>query len=117
MRLIFIVLIPFSTYLSGISPNLQLPLLFYQFNLLLIMVIMLISVHYIFNNTHLLKKGEDPRLISWIKLRAMVIIIVLLLAIMVTVASYVFDFRPSMSSFVYILLPFALKFVSPKKKS
>jgi uncharacterized membrane protein len=115
--LIFIVLIPFSTYLSGISPNLQMPVIVYHFNLLLIMVLNLISVHYIFNHTHLLKKGEDPRLISWIKLRAMVIIIILLLAIMVTMASYVFDFRPSISSFVFILLPFALEYVKPKKKS
>lgn len=103
--LISVVLIPFSTDVAGDYPDVQIAVLFFHINILIVGLIFSYHLHYISQSRHLLDSLADRKSLQVLFHQCMLIPGIAFLAAIISF------FNPSVSLLVYLVVPFAKYFV------
>jgi uncharacterized membrane protein len=104
--LISVVLIPFSTDVAGNSPDVQIAVLLFHINILIVGLIFLYHMHYLSQSEHLLNPQTDSKYLRLFFYQSLLLPGIALLA---AIISFV---NPSVSLLVYLTIPFAKYFVN-----
>jgi uncharacterized membrane protein len=103
--LISLVLIPFSTDVSGDYPEVQVAVLLFHINILIVGLIFSYHLHYISQSKHLLDPLADRKSLRVLFHQS------LLIPGIAFIAAIISFFNPSVSLLVYLVVPFAKYFV------
>ena len=103
--LISLVLIPFSTDVSGDYPEVQVAVLLFHINILIVGFIFSYHLHYISQSKHLLDPLADRKSLRVLFHQS------LLIPGIAFIAAIISFFNPSVSLLVYLVVPFARYFV------
>jgi uncharacterized membrane protein len=103
--LISLVLIPFSTDVSGDYPEVQVAVLLFHINILIVGLIFAYHLHYISQSKHLLDLLADRKSLRVLFHQS------LLIPGIAFIAAIISFFNPSVSLLVYLVVPFAKYFV------
>jgi uncharacterized membrane protein len=103
--LISVVLIPFSTDVAGDYPEVQVAVLLFHINILIVGLIFSYHLHHISRSEHLLESQADMKSLKVLFHQSLLIPGIALLAAIILFAN------PSVSLLVYLIIPFAKYFV------
>ncbi len=104
--LISIVFIPFSTDVAGDYPEVQIAVLLFHINILIVGLFFAYQVSYISKSVHLCDPETDKNFLQAHYLRSILIPVVAFIAVIVSFAN------PSASLMVYLVIPVGLYFLS-----
>ena len=104
--LISLVLIPFSTDVSGDYPEVQVAVLLFHINILIVGLILLYHLHHISQSRYLLDPEIDSKSLRVLFYQSLLVPGIAFIAVLISVVN------PSVSLLVYLMIPFAKYFVN-----